>query len=564
MTNETGLKLANRTMGLTPPAVLILALVALAGLAVGGVQWIAQHFFRTQDLPVAIALVLFVIGLRRGLPVLARSEQLGRAIERFRGFPTWPIAAATFAVALAGTWLVFGNFPLSMDEFWARADGAIIAAGEPMARIPAEWREYAPALQPIFTRILPDGLWASGYLPVNAAILSLLGPLSGPLLAGFSVLVAADLARKLLPGHKSAPLVCAVLMASSSQLLLIAMTPYAMTAHLAANLAWLWLFVRREALAHAAAAALAVLAIGLHQVVFFPLFALPFLFEAFLERRRGAAIGQVLAIGVGFLFWSSYDKLLFWWLDVPPVATGGGPGGTALLFERFLGLVADFGPGSVGVMALNLIRWLLWQNPLAVPLTLAVALPLVRTRGVWRAMLAGIVLTAATMTVVLAFQGHGWGYRYLHGLLGNLCLLATYAWFRLQEGLEDRRPMRALFVAALALALVLVPFRAWQAERFTAPYRQADAAIARLDADVVLIDAPRHIYSVDLVRNDPFLASRPKRMTPLALTDQQLSAICRRYRVAIFTDADAARFGLPAPGGEAEAARALPAACAGD
>ncbi len=311
----------------------------------------------------------------------------------------------------------------------------------------------------MFTHLLPkDGLWVSGYMPVNAALQALLGPLANPLLAGFSVLLAADLARRLLPGHKSAPLVCALLMASSSQLLLNAMTPYAMSAHVAVNLAWLWLFLRREWLAHAAAAVLAMLAIGLHQVVFFPLFALPFLFEAFLERRRGAALVQAAAIGAAFLFWSSYDKVLVWWFDATPIAAAGGASGTALLFERALGLAADFGPGSIGVMALNLLRWLLWQNLLAVPLMLAVAVPLVKTRGVWRAMLAGMLLTVAVMTVVLAFSGHGWGYRYLHGFLGSLCLLATYAWFRLQEGIEDRRSMQALFAAALALSLALVPF----------------------------------------------------------------------------------------------------------
>jgi hypothetical protein len=165
------------------------------------------------------------------------------------------------------------------------------------------------------------------------------------------------------------------------------------------------------------------------------------------------------------------------------------------------------------------------------------------------------------MTIVLAFQGHGWGYRYLHGLLGNLCLLATYAWFRLEEQFGARRELRALFAAALALSVAIIPFRAWHAERFAAPYRHANDAIDRIDADVVLIDAPKHIYAADMIRNDPFLTVRPVRMTPVLLNDEQLTAICGKYRVAYFTDADAERFGLPRPNGATDPVRVLPPSC---
>lgn len=554
---------AVRILGLAAPAMLALTLGALAGVWGVGGQWITVHFFRTQDLPAALLLVASFIALRRYLPQIAQSERLAAAIERCRAVPAWAMAAGVFALALAGTWVVFGNYPLSMDEFWAVADGKIIASGAPMARIPVEWREYGLAMQPIFARLLHEyGLLGSAYLPVNAAILALLGPLSGPLLAALSVLLAADLARRLLPEHKSAPLICALLMASSSQLLLTAMTPYAMTAHLAANLAWLWLFLRKEPLAHLGAALVAMLAIGLHQVVFFPLFAAPFLFEAFLARRRVAALAQALAIGAAVLFWGSWGSILLWWFDVTSAQAPGG-GGTGQLVALALSLLKDFGPASIGVMGLNMVRWMLWQNWLAVPLVLAVAVPVLRVGGVWRGLLGGIALTIGAVTVLLAFQGHGWGYRYLHGLTGNLCLLATYAWFRLQDGHADRRPMQALFAVTLVLSLAMVPFRSWQAERFSAAFRNADAALSRIDADVVLINAPHHMYAIDLVRNDPFLTNRPLRMTPLVLSDAQLSALCTKYKVAYFGDADAARFGLPRPVGVAEPLKPLPRACPG-
>jgi hypothetical protein len=541
---------------------LILAVVAIPCLMVTGAPYVTMHFFRTQDVPAIAVVALAALAVRWALastPAIARLTQLMDACEPV---PVWVPAALAGVASLAGTWLIFGRYPLSMDEFWARTDGTILLTGRPLAHIPAEWSPYAPAMQPIFLRLLPDqGLWASAYLPVNGAVQGLLGPMAGPLLAAFSVLVAADLARRLLPQHPTAPIVCALLMASSSQLLLTAMTPYAMTAHLAFNLAWLWLFLRRSRFAQVCAVPIAMLAIGLHQVVFFPMFALPFLLEAFLAGRRGAAIVHGVAIAAAFLFWSSYDAVLYWMYDaIPPAA---GPTGSVLLFDRMLGLVANFDLSNIGLMALNLLRWELWQNVLAVPLLLTVALPVLRTPGPWRPMVGGIVLTIVVMTIVLAFQGHGWGYRYLHGLLGNLCLLATYAWFRLKDQLGARRELRALFAAALALSVAFMPFRAWQAERFAAPYRHANEAIDRIDADVVLIDAPKHIYAADLIRNDPFLTNRPIRMTPVLLSDAQLTSICSEYRVAYFNDADAERFGLPEPRGATDPVRVLPASCRG-
>ena len=39
-----------------------------------------------------------------------------------------------------------------------------------MAPIDPAWRAYATALQPMYMLPLPDDVWASSYLPVNAAM----------------------------------------------------------------------------------------------------------------------------------------------------------------------------------------------------------------------------------------------------------------------------------------------------------------------------------------------------------------------------------------------------------
>ncbi|MCX9148249.1 hypothetical protein [Erythrobacter sp. WG] len=547
---EGALSAALRHASLILLVLLVAAMAYLAGVALtgGAAPFFAAQYLRTQDLAVAAVFALFWImsgridparlGLDRAVPGPNAAGLRGAAL----------LALIVAAIGAVGVWLVFSGYGMAVDEHWARSDGIVIGTGRGMALIPEAWRDYAAALQPRFARITPDGWWVSEYLPVNAALQYLGGNLASPLLAGWAVLVAADLARRLLPEHPGAPLVCALLMASSAQLLVTAMTPFAMTAHLAFNLTWLWLLLHRDWRAQVAAMPVAFLAIGLHQAVFFPLFAAPFLLETWLSGRRGAAMGQALAIGAAFLFWSAWDTILYALLGAEPVTvSGGGTGtGTGLLFSRFLALLRDFTPASAGLMAINLVRFVTWQNAAVLPLVLVAAAGAWRAGGAWRAMLTGIVLTSGAVMVMLADQGHGWGYRYLHGYIGSACLLATFGWYRLPAAVRDGAAARGVLGAGIVLSLLLLPLRAWQAASFVGPYARADAAIAAMDADVVLIDAPRHVFALELVRNDPLLRNRPKRMATASLTEAQLARICRDFTIARFADADAARFGLDA------------------
>src|SRR3546814_1383480 len=71
------------------------------------------------------------------------------------------------------------------------------------------------------------------------------------------------IARKLFPGRPDAVLVTLLLAFSSTQLLVMSMTAYAMTAHFALNMVWLALFLRNDWKGHFGAAVVAFLAIGL-------------------------------------------------------------------------------------------------------------------------------------------------------------------------------------------------------------------------------------------------------------------------------------------------------------
>jgi hypothetical protein len=161
----------------------------------------------------------------------------------------------------------------------------------------------------------------------------------------------------------------------------------------------------------------------------------------------------------------------------------------------------------------------------------------------------------------MPYQGHGWGYRYWHGLLGSASLLAAFGWERLTRDLTEagRAGARAgLAVLTAASLLVLFPLRAWQAHRFEHPYAMAEAAIRRSGAQVVLIDDTRAAFTIDLTRNDPYLGRRPRVLALRYLSLRQVRALCSRYTIALFGPADAHRFGIgPDPDTDDDARAAI-------
>ena len=150
----------------------------------------------------------------------------------------------------------------------------------------------------------------------------------------------------------------------------------------------------------------------------------------------------------------------------------------------------------------------------------------------------------------IPWQGHGWGYRYLHGFLGSFALLAGYGWQSL-VGTPDsgRRAGMLAFGSAISL-VVLLPIHLKQAHDFVAPYRRAYAAIRAAPAEIVLVDGTGLLYAEDLVRNAPDLANRPKIMDLLSLTGPGIVRLCRRYRLARFTAAEGYAFGIGASGAQ--------------
>lgn len=438
-------------------------------------------------------------------------------------------AAALFAVCLWGHWGVFQGIDLSRDEQMAVFDAAIFRAGHLAMPIPPEWRGIAPALNLLFLLPLGDhAAWVSAYLPVHAALRALVATVAdpavtSPLLAVVGLVALAAIARRLWPhspGSRWTAIACYLL---SSQVIITGMTAYAMTAHLALNLIWLWLFLRDDRIGVAGALAVGFLATGLHQPLFHPLFALPFLVPLLWQRRWR----RVLAYGLGYAaitgFWMAWPIWMSGYAGPIPAANDvEGIAFTARLARQ----LALIDPGAVWTMGANLIRFVTWQHLLLLPLMLLGAI------GGWRrwplvAPLAiGIVLPIVVMGLLLPWQGHGWGYRYLHPVLGNACLLAGYGWRRAEAAGID---LSRLMMGASAASLALIPVHGWMTRTMVMTQAVPERRIARLPADVVVIDtAP---YSGNLVINAPDLGPgrnrRPIRLDGAMLRPGDIAGLCR-------------------------------------
>jgi hypothetical protein len=433
----------------------------------------------------------------------------------------WALAGGLFGLCLAGHYLLLCGYSVSRDEQMVDFDAAIYATGHLAARLPEVWRGDVAVLNSLF--LLPVArpvAWVSAYLPGNAALHAVLGAGAGPLWVAVSVLALWGVARRLL--DREGAVVALVLFALSGQVVFAGMTVFAMPAHLAFNLAWLWLFLRDERRADVAALALGFVATGLHQPLFHPMFVAPWLALLLWERRWGRLGLFVPAYGLIGLFW-------LWW---PHVTLGlvMGPGssiadaGTDYLSRLIDTLRQNAGNGPL--MAANVLRLAGWSHLALWPLA---GLGLWAARGD-RHMVAlgvGLALPLVVMGLILPYQGHGFGYRYLHPQMGNAALLGAYGWSRL-GALRDRL-RGGLIVASLFSALVMMPMQGWFAHRLYAGFASVSAKIDAVDADYMIVgimDAP---LALDLVHNRPDLSNRPLRLSQndIADVDALAARLCR-------------------------------------
>jgi hypothetical protein len=175
-------------------------------------------------------------------------------------------------------------------------------------------------------------------------------------------------------------------------------------------------------------------------------------------------------------------------------------------------------------MGANLLRFFAWQHVLLLPL-LAAAIPIVRREMLPGVFAAGFMLPVCIMLVLLPYQGRGFGYRYLHGVLGGAILIAVYGWRRL---VAERPQLRSLLLrTTLGLLFVVQPLQAAMANSWYSTFARIDQRIEASGADYFIVgweDAP---FTRVFVQNWPDLSNRPLRLISFFVNDRVIRNICR-------------------------------------
>ncbi len=449
----------------------------------------------------------------------------------------WLVAAAMLLLCYAGHYWVLSGYDMSIDEKLATFDADVFAGGHLVQTLPAFWHDHA---QPLNTRFMYPvdhrSAWISSYLPLNAALRALIGiiaspTLTGPLMTVVGALALWGCARRIWPEDREAPVVALLLYAGSGQIVVTGMTAFAMPAHLACNLLWLLLFLRRAWWADMMAIVVGFVAIGLHQPLMHPMFAGPILLLLLVERNwpRAVFFGVgYLAIGMFWLWWPNWIfSLLQAGLTTPA------PAGVDYL-TRLTTTMLDRDPMSLPDIAANLMRFVAWQNLLLVPLML-LAYQTARKDRLAGALTLGVAVTILVMAVILPYQGFGFGYRYLHGLIGNCILLAVYGWKSLGARRSEWRT--PLLIASTASILIILPLQLWMSHQFYAPAARVDRQIASITADYAIVGKDDAPFADDLVHNSPSLDTRPVRLIAEEMDPSLIRSLCRmRPHVALIGD----------------------------
>jgi hypothetical protein len=507
----------------------------------------ALFLVQTQDVPVLLLLSCSMLLVAAWRPEWRLPARLP---------PNWVLLLAGLAVAALlawGAYALLGNFPLSRDEHMVVFDMAVFEKGRLAAPVEPAWRGYALAMVPNFLLNWnqPIGV-VSAYLPVNAMLRLAFSKIAdpvwfNPLLVVIGGAALLDIARRTFGPQDRACWVALLVYVLSAQVLVNAMTTYSMPGHLALNLVWLAAFLRGGRLWNSVAIAVGFLATGLHQVAFHPFFVAPFL----LWKLRDGEWKLVL------LYAAAYAAIVAWWIYYPILVSSQVAQGTGnasvdnFLTERVIPLLMIRDPRTFGLMTLNLLRFVSWQNFALLPLLVAAVPIAVRERGFAGALLLGIVAWLVFLTVLLPEQGRGWGFRYLHPYLGSFALLAGFGYRELERRIGSRADGMVLLMSGVTL-IAAIPLLFTAAYRFMQPHLAMDRLVAAQATPFVLIDdnSSRSTdgswadEAIDHVRNLPDFENRPLRFSADVLPATLLAELCRLGPVTLIRKADMHRVGF--------------------
>jgi hypothetical protein len=462
-----------------------------------------------------------------------KSFRLGASVWEQRDLPVMAaVVIGVLAITALGTHFVCHDYALSADEFMGDFQARIFLRGQVTAEIPVQWLDAVRVIKPTYADYFPaTHEWKATYLPVYAAMRAVfqgvyLQSFLNPCLAALTICALFGTARNIWPNEKQNAVVAILLLAGSAQFLVMAMTAYSMPAHLALNTVWLWLYSRPNRRRFYFAPVVGVLAIGLHQPIVHALFVAPFLLRLVLRRKwRAVSI-------FGFIYLLGCAAWYAWRLKFSPPAVG-----QAASFLRL------WNSKMLIVQPMDLLLVVGWS---------ALATPLLAVLGLGRILRERPIIRDAALSCLLTFgfyyffyldQGHGWGYRYFHGTLSCLILVAVAGWEVLIEKSKPRA-RNFLFVGVAASLFVALPLRCFQAESFIRPFADASEALHSMNAKVVGIDPRMAWYSADLIRNDPFLEDRPVVAALVKLWPSEVAALTQAGKAQFVSREEMGELGL--------------------
>ncbi|MBU0774860.1 MAG: MFS transporter [Alphaproteobacteria bacterium] len=496
---------------------------------------LAVILFLDQDFP---ALIMPLLLLALAAPF---AEGRGIILPRPTARIVVPLIVLMGLAAWAGHYALFQDYAISRDEEVARFAAAYMREGLFARPIPIEWEPYRRAIMPeFFSPFGAADYWTAAYLPVNSAIQALFWQLGDPNMAGPVLLITGlfalwRVALHLMPDRPDAVWVTVLLGCSSSQLWITAMTPYAMTGHFALNMVWLALVLRGGGLGHVSAGIVALVAAGLHQWHFPPIFIAPFILWMLLARRWTVAAFHALTLAAIVIVWAKiWPAFLLDMLGAPADVrpSAGVADKVGSLFQRL---------GDRWQPLVNLSRFVAWNNILMVPLA-ALGIAAMRWKRAIRGQEIALPLALGCLAgcALALAQGYGWGFRYAHGYIGPFCLLAGLGWARFRP----RDALRPLIIGLFITGLASI-FLVWRTHAFVAPYAASHRLIDSSQADVVLVDPRGGLYVTDLVRGRNGVPGKPMVMNLGMLTLDQVDELCHNYVVELFDRAEFRPLGVP-------------------
>ena len=523
------------TRALRLSAALVLGMMLMAIAAIGTIRrrllW-ANGAFYSQFAQIELPAIVLVAGFAVVVLLLTRrnaADSSLRVLDRVTRRPmrtvAW-IALAASAVSLAGTYVVFHAYPFVDDEYSGWFQAVIFSTGRSVGTVPQAWCPWITGLAPAIIRPVGPCTWQVAYLPIHAMIRGAfmaahVDTLTEPVLAGLCVILVGAIARRAWPVKPHRAIIAALFLACSTQFLLMAMTPFAMTAHLFFALLWLWVYLIPGLLPLVLLPWIGVIALGVHSPMPHVLFVAPFLLRFLLQRRWTSAFYIAAVYALGLVFWAGkfFHPAQSSSISTPiSTAAGSDVATTAASFAahpHFNALVAG--------MSLSLLTT--WALPITMICAVVALLRWRRLDAITQWIALSLISTLAGRFVFFAIQGVGWGYRFAHAALGCLALLAAVGLESVAESVGATRAFKLGLGAVAASVFVLLPLRSWQAERIVRPDYETSKWLEGLPADVVLINSRDASYGVLMVRNDPFLRTSPKIIDAAKLRPSEIAAL---------------------------------------